>query len=636
MGTAHKTKRILAFLQPQGLDVSISPASTFCPPSEIVWIPIGESLISAGGGVDGKGFVGNVVCDEAAFNLIAASYADEIALGRRVWIDFNHDDAEASGWITGFRWDASKGIIALVEWTSEGCEALEGKAYYSFSPAFLIDQETSRPCSLIPGHAAGGLVNAPAFGARMPALIAARLGNASTTDAKSDLSLSASVEAKTASGGLPDSTNTDIQMSDKNIDTAAVKAAAEEPSLKSVMDSITALAASVKALQADVGEEKKKEEEKVAASTLKPSAPVMPEVAPISPKVEVVSASLESVLKGYAANVRDTRKKAAIFARDIAPRLGRDFTGQNISQVLAANGLGTLSGDLVAQKSLLLLKYKFPILSRVTTDFSDLGGQFNQTIRTRTRAIPSAADFVAGTGYGSANYDATDVPVTLSNNKGVQISFNANELAATSRGLFDEASEGQINGLIKAMVDSLYATITAGNFSNATTSAAVASTGLTRAEVVKIGVELDKRYASQENRTLILNSDALGALFSDPTVISLAAYQRAEIIEKQTLPLIAGFGVIQQPFFPSASKLIGFGFAPDALVIAARPTNDYSSAIPGSNNGSVSLVTDPDTGLTVQVVEYVNHETASATRRVSLMYGVAKGQVASGQRLVTT
>lgn len=624
MGNAHTP--ILAFLNPQGLEIPNAAEGLPCfrPPSEIVWIPVGDSAISAGGGVDGEGFVGNVRCDEAAFNSIAASFADEISAGRRVWLDFNHEDAEAAAWVSAFRWDPNKGIIAQTDWTQEGREALEGKSFYSFSPAFLIDKETSRPCSLIAGHAAGGLVNAPAFGARMPALIAARLG------AKP---LSASVEAKTASGGSPDSTNTAIPMS--TIDTAAVKAAEQEPTLKSLMDSIAALTESVKAIQGD-DEAKKKDDEKVAARLVtKAVAPELPASVEVKASVEVVNASLESILKGYAANLRNPRAKAAIFARDIAPRLGRDFTGQNISQVLAANALGTLSGDLVAQKSLLLLKYKFPILSRVTTDFSEMGGQLNQTIRTRVRNIPTATNYVAGTGYGTTDYAANDVNVVINQNKGVEITFNTNEIASTSRGLFEEAYEGQVNGLIKAMVDDLYALIITANFAGATTSSAVLASAITRADIVQMGVALDTRQVPQDQRTLILNSAALGALFTDPTVISFAAYQRPAIIEKQQISEVSGFGLIQQPFFPSANKLVGFGFTPDALVIASRPTNDYGSAVAG-NNGTVSTVTDPDTGLTIQVVEFVDHKTASATRRVSLMYGVAKGQTASGQRLVTT
>jgi len=49
---------------------------------------------------------------------------------------------------------------------------------HSFSPAFLADPFSGKICGLIPGHALGGLTNFPAFQNAMPALVAARLGDA--------------------------------------------------------------------------------------------------------------------------------------------------------------------------------------------------------------------------------------------------------------------------------------------------------------------------------------------------------------------------------------------------------------------------------------------------------------------------
>ncbi|HTJ79700.1 MAG TPA: phage protease, partial [Rariglobus sp.] len=286
--------QVLAFLPPQALDLPTctTEAPTFIPPCEIVWIPVGATVISAGGGVDGEGFNGEVICDEAAFNNIAASFAEMTSAGRRVWIDFDHEDGEAAAWVIAFRWDATRGIIAAVDWTDAGSDSLEGKSFYSFSPAFLIDPETSRPLSLIPGHAAGGLVNAPAFGARMPALIAARLGG---------LPLSPST-GKTASGGSPDSKNTAPTMSTPATPPAAAAVkAAEEPTLKDVMAAIDGVATRVKALEGDGDDEekkKKKDAEEVAAreraAASAPAGSPLPAVvqAKENQKVVVVTAAL--------------------------------------------------------------------------------------------------------------------------------------------------------------------------------------------------------------------------------------------------------------------------------------------------------------------------------------------------------
>jgi phage I-like protein len=143
------------------------------PPSQIVWMPRGEHSINAHT-VDGSGYSGKVYCDFQAAAVIQKSFEEITASGRRVWLDFDHRDAEASAWVKGFSWDPNRGIIAHVEWTAAGEAALRGKAYYSFSPAFSCAPQEGRIGGLLDGHAAGGLVNAPAFRS-MPALIAAKV-----------------------------------------------------------------------------------------------------------------------------------------------------------------------------------------------------------------------------------------------------------------------------------------------------------------------------------------------------------------------------------------------------------------------------------------------------------------------------
>lgn len=113
---------------------------------------------------------GNVV--ERTVN-VEASAADalnrsldenRIKTGDLPFIDFNHDDKEAAGFVKAFRWagDDPKtgGIQAQIEWTEPGRTAVKGKAYRRFSPSFRVDENgrvTGAPVN------AGGLVNRAAF-----------------------------------------------------------------------------------------------------------------------------------------------------------------------------------------------------------------------------------------------------------------------------------------------------------------------------------------------------------------------------------------------------------------------------------------------------------------------------------------
>lgn len=629
MPAPRSITQVLAFLPPQALDLAApSPECAFVPPESIVWMPVGETVISAGGGVDGEGFVGSVLCDEPAFRSVSDSFAEVIASGLRVFLDFNHDDAEASGWVRAFSFEPSRGIMAHVEWTPCGAKALADKSYYSFSPAFLIDRETKRPVSLIPGHAAGGLVNAPAFGARMPALIAARLSGPAPTSAAT----SAADNQTTTEKVMPATTSAAPAATDTAAPVKAADVPANDP-LAGVMETIKALAATVDQL---VKREKAEDSVSVDAKN-KPavtaSAPVPAVVVEASkPRTQavVVTASLADTLKAYGAE-RDSRKRAQIFARDFSPRYKKEFSGHDVMEVLAANSLGSLAGDLIAQQSLALLKLEFPVLSRVTTDFSNLNAQFNQTIKTRTRAVPTVGTYSEADGYVATSASTTDVPVTIDQHKFVEIPFSVNELASTARNLFEEQIEGMQYALGKDMVDALYALMLVGNFANTTTQAS--SSALARADIQKAKGELNKRGVPQNVRTLLVHTDALTTLLSDTGILNLATYQRPEIIEKGVIVNVAGFDIVEAPNLVTTGNQTAFGFSPDALVIASRVPNDYTSILPGASYGNVSTVTNPDTGLSVQSVQYVNHQTGKTNWRVALMYGVAKGQVASAQRI---
>jgi len=58
--------------------------------------------------------------------------------------------------------------------------------------------------------------------------------------------------------------------------------------------------------------------------------------------------------------------------------------------------------------------------------------------------------------------------------------------------------------------------------------------------------------------------------------------------------------------------------------------NDYTKFAPGVSYGNVQTVTDPDLGLSVMLVQYVDHTLATGNQRISLMYGTAAGQGLAG------
>jgi len=338
---------------------------------------------------------------------------------------------------------------------------------------------------------------------------------------------------------------------------------------------------------------------------------------------------LKEALHIYASTA-DARTRAAIYAHNISPAF-RDANFK-MGPLLASNSLGSLAGDLVTQRALSLLKQRFPALRAIATDFSDASVQFGSPVTTRIAGIPSVSNYVPGTGYVTSSATTTDVSVTIACHKGVEISFNANELASTSRDLFGEQVEAAHYALGKALYDAIFSLITVSGFPHETVSALV---DFKREKVSSIATALYDRGVSDMKRFLLLKSSYFEKLQNDTSIVSFASFQRPEIITDYALPPISGLQPYVVPGLPSTDSLVGFAGTRESLILATRVPNDYTSVLPGANNGNVSVVTNPDSGISVQLVQFVDHNKAAAFWRIALMFGAAKGNPAAGQRIVS-
>jgi hypothetical protein len=351
------------------------------------------------------------------------------------------------------------------------------------------------------------------------------------------------------------------------------------------------------------------------------------------------------------ASQHDQRRQ---LSREFATIYAREFKGSNKDRMLSFpvsefesaimgadvtdTNLKTLSGSLVTQRTLELLHFTFPSLTMFTTDFSDTAAQFNQTVITRTITVPNVTSYNTTTGWADSTAVNTDVPVTINQHRGVNITFNEQILASTVRRLFDEFAPAAAYALSKDMVDSIYANITDANFTN---NSVTATSAFARTSVIDIGTQLTLRGVPLVlgARTLLLYPTVFSKLVADTALITFAAYQKPELITAPqngaslVIP-VDTFQVVNAPNLPTNNgNVTGFGCSKSALVIATRLPNDYTTANPGANYGSVQVMTEPDIGISVMLTQYVNHQLAAATSRISLMYGTAAGQTNAGQLL---
>lgn len=135
---------------------------------DIQLFPPGEQVVSPTPASGGEAKELTLTIDEAAAaTLEAARVAYQAKAdsgeGDAPYLDFNHADGPAAAWVKRIFWAGADpktgGIRAEVEWTSAGQEAISGKTFRRFSPAFYAadGKVTGAPENM------GGLVNRAAF-----------------------------------------------------------------------------------------------------------------------------------------------------------------------------------------------------------------------------------------------------------------------------------------------------------------------------------------------------------------------------------------------------------------------------------------------------------------------------------------
>lgn len=670
--------------------VEISPTAT----NEILFLPMGLHAITPVSGGIGRPIKVKVTQDAAT--AISQQHAALMAKGKRPYFDFNHEDGPASFWPESFIWRNGEGVIARGEWSRRGKSAVEGKDFRAFSPVFHVDNKRAEAATVVCKENAepnmGGLVNNPAF-KDLPlwAKNAESLGDAGATGDNAakekqkmeneelaalrakQQELQKEVDELKAANRSEEATPKQIELRNIELELETAELKAKSESLQKQVNETnqrnarTAVTEAVKR-GAILPKDNKTQTELIARATADPSfISVIAAMQGVNTslstritggmKVQIGDEDPGMVYGALARIVNDNRrsrsfKDKTLCSREFAAIYAKEFRGTNKDRlyafpieameqaIMAADvtdvDLGTLSGTLVTQRTLELLKPTFPSLAMFTTDFTAEQASFNQTIMTRTVDIPEVKSYNTTTGWAASDASTNDVPITIDQHKGVQITFNEQIMASTARRLFDEQGPAQAYALAKDMVDDLYSNITDANFAENTV---VATASFTRSSVIDVGVALDLQGVPSGlgMRTMLLWPTVFGNLEKDTALIQLAAFQKPEIIQNPTgsgvslvIP-VESFQVVKAPNLPTNdANLTGFAGSKSALLIATRLPNDYTRFAPGVSFGNIQTVTDPDLGISVMLAQYVDHNLATGNQRISLMYGTAAGQSLAG------
>lgn len=624
--------------------------------------------------------------------------------GRKPYFDLGHTNEQASFWPEQFFWrDGDKpGIYARGQWTDSGRRAIEGRDYRLFSPVFHVDNPQKRPARVVCNAAAkpnmGGLVNDPAFRNMAPlwgrdaagapsqqqnqnnnmtpeelAALRARIQTleqnvqALTARAATDAAAQNELTARQAELRIAKS---ELRCAELTADNARLLAAA---TARNQADARTAVQAAVArgaipaqdtALQARW--EQLITNDPAHASLLAAQAgnPALVAgrvtTAPNGGAAVVVAGTRPAeTLKAFGAlcarqsgetsldgKARIAREVTALYARDIAGN--REVMEMPLSAADSTDAnLGTMTGTLVAMRTIEDYEQQLIAPEFLTTDYSDVPAQFGQTTVTRIVVTPAVISYdpTLGADGRPKGYVVTtpaqtvDAPVKLDQHKAVEIVFDTQQLGSTVRNLFAEQSNLAGYALALNVNNALLANIIVANFPGV--AAVAGQTPGTLPAVVNladfgrgdfataasgfnpIGVPIPRRYC-------LMNSLYFGKLSQDPTLTSLAVFQKPEIITGAELPLISKFQPLEAPNLPTTGNLAAFFGHKSALVIQTRLPNDYTTVLPGTAWGNVSVITGK-TGLSFLLVQYTDHKGAFAGWRIAMMYGTALGNPKGGK-----
>ena len=292
-----------------------------------------------------------------------------------------------------------------------------------------------------------------------------------------------------------------------------------------------------------------------------------------------------------------------------------------------ANSIGTTNANVIAQRALEILVANYDFLKSSVTDFSSEAAKYNASIYTHRISATTAQDYSQANGYVASATTQTDVQITLNKFKHVSYAVDDQERTSSNINLIERFAGAAAHALGLQMVGDLLALVTSSSFTSALTQS---SATFSYASVVSAGITLNNANVPQHDRYAVLAPSFYGRLLNDSTIVANAQIS-GEQARTAGIGSVAGFNINMYSAVPSNSITLGGFFAQrEALLIAARvPEVPTGVPIPGD----ISVVTEPRTGLSVQVRENYDVVKGLLQRTYALIYGVKAGETNSLVRI---
>lgn len=347
------------------------------------------------------------------------------------------------------------------------------------------------------------------------------------------------------------------------------------------------------------------------------------------PTVQVIADPISTVLKAYTAE-QDPMARGIIYQRELEPILAKgDSIPFDRVPYTADNALGTMVGSIVAQRTLSLMSSRRPILRSIGLDLSAESAVLGETIHVRATGLPDVRDF----GQDPTDTADLDYPLTLSEHKQVEFRFRASEYNATNRNLVEEHAKACELSLGDYLSYAALWLIT----DDFTSSTSIATASFDFSTLCSVVTAMNLAGVPDFRRRGFINSD-LAQVFKNDDLI-MAGYERDNTTAYGHWRDVEGFKDIWEvPWLrgTNQSYLTGFFCNQDAILLATRLPLDPQAITGLDYPGKIEVITDPGSGLSVLLNQYIDQATMAIHHRLIIMFGVARGNLACGHRVVSS
>lgn len=282
-----------------------------------------------------------------------------------------------------------------------------------------------------------------------------------------------------------------------------------------------------------------------------------------------------------------------------------------------ANTLNGVNLARIAQKSLdALVTELVPLKNLFLTDFSDEVAK-GPSITTRYPTQPTVKTLRSSTDRQPDDQTLTAVTVNIGDPRGVDIGFDDVEIINSEIRLDQLFIRPGVVAIVEDIMASIFALVTAANYAN---SATVAAVDFDADAVSNLAQTMSTLKIPMAPRAAILSPAYYGNLSRDNSIQLAYALGSDQVIRTGRIPSIHGI----QPFeyngvIPNnGESLTGFACGPQGICLAAR-----APLTPDQWYGQVENTVEPVTGLPVQFRYF--YDGAKHRLQMLTQSGAAKG-----------